>query len=257
MFDLFKTKLTAQELHKAIILYDSELLANIETFCNRDAEQEKVEIFEQTGFVSTQDYGLLTGKDGLCGKAEDIRLAKRVFPKALFVRKADFVGLLNKYKLVCGMAKDYTGNIPYKNLREVKETLDIIKGRTDIEWRMNQDFFYVDSIYASKLKYTWDINDNLDITVFPFSSHNECVYKGKRVQMIGSYLLPTDFLIAAPAKFINHKIKNFRHELLGKFKSRISDPIVFQILPHDLIMIHTMWGDEADDPIFKDKNKVL
>lgn len=264
MFNLLKTKPTAQELHTAIMLYNSELLAETETFHNRDAEQGKVDMLRETGFTSTKEYRLLTGDVYKCLDKKEIIIAKQVFPKALFIKKADFMELLFKYKLVCGMVEDYTGNIPDKNLFEVQEALTIINSRDDIyDWRINRGLIYVDEVIITdgfRTKNRWSKDDALKTSAFPFAYDcgsvmpttlipNTCEY--------GRKLKPTDFLIAAPAKFINHEVEFSRHQPTFKPKSRIDDPIVFQILPYGIIMIHTMWGGEADDPIFKDKNKVL
>lgn len=264
MFNLFKTRLTAQELHTAIMLYNSELLADIEVSRNRDAEQGKVKALQETGFTSTKEYGLLTGSYDLCITEEDIKMAKAYFPKALFIRKADFMELLLKYKLVCGMAKDYIGDIPDKNLREVQEALTIINGKDDIyDWRINQNFIYVDEVIITdglRTENSWSKDDALKISAFPFAYDCGNAMPTSLIPYThehGRTLKPTDFLIAAPAKFINHKVEISRHQPIFRPKSRIDDPIVFQILPCGIIMIHTMWGEEANDPIFKDKNKVL
>lgn len=264
MFNLFKTRLTVQELHTAIILYNSELLADIEVLRNRDAEQEKVDMLRETGFTSTKEYRLLTGDVYECLDKEEIIIAKQVFPKALFVKKADFMELLLKYKLVCGMVADYTGNIPDKNLFEVQEALTIINSRDDIyDWRINRSLIYVDEVIIADgliTKNRWSKDDALKTSAFPFDYDCGSVMPTTLIPntvKIGRALKPTDFLIAAPAKFINHKVEFSRHQPTFKPKSRIDDPIVFQILPCGIIMIHSMWGDEADDPIFKDKNKVL
>lgn len=264
MFNLFKTKLSAQELHTAIILYNSEILADIEVFRNRDAKQEKADMLRETGFTSTKEYRLLTGNVSECLDKEEIIIAKQVFPKALFIKKTDFMELLLKYKLVCGIAEDYIGDIPDKNLREVQEALTIINSRDDIYgWRINQNMLYVDEVIITdglRIKNSWSKDDALKTSAFPFAYNSGDVISSTLIPYTienGRALKPTDFLIAASAKYINHKVEFSRHKPTFKSKSRIDDPIVFQILPQNIIMIHTMWGDEAGDPIFKDKNKVL
>ena len=263
MFNLFKTKLSAQELHTAIILYNSEILADIEVFRNRDAKQEKADMLRKTGFTSTKEYRLLTGDFYECLSKKEIIIAKQVFPKALFIKKTDFMELLLKYKLVCGIAEDYIGDIPDKNLREVQEALTIINSRDDINWRINQNMLYVDEVIIADgivKKNRWSKDDALKTSAFPFAYNFGNVIPTTLIPYTienGRALKPTDFLIAASAKYINHKVEFSRHKPTFKSKSRIDDPIVFQILPQNIIMIHTMWGDEAGDPIFKDKNKVL
>lgn len=158
------------------------------------------------------------------------------------------------------MVKDYTGNIPDKNLAEIYKAYTIIQLRSEIEWTMNSGLIYVDNVDVHNMMHHWKIDDTLKILAFPFDDYSGIhTYKAYRpfIDMKGNRLTPTDFLIAAPANLINHKVEINRYKPSLNKSTLDDDPIVFQILRGEIIMIHSMWGDEADDPMFKDETKVL
>lgn len=263
MFNLFKTKLTAQELHTAIMLYNSELLANVEKYHNPDANLKELHALENTGFVASENIRILQGGNGLCFSARDIEIVKPIFPKALFIREPDFIGLLHKYGLTCGMVKDYTGSIPLKNLLEVEEAYNTIRNMHSIEhWSINQRYVYVSTVTpidGTLGKNPWNKKDTLNLMAYPFLRISRIISSASPTNSInGDNLNETDFLIAAPQEFIKHRAEVLKKmPTVNRPKPKIDDPIVFQILPCGIIMIHTIWGEEANDPIFKDKNKVL
>lgn len=259
MLGLFKKRekgLTVQDLRTAIMLCNSELLANL----TKDScpTAKKISMMKQTGFMSSTNYKELEAINEIISLKKDIEFAKTIFPKAIFIKRKDFIDLLLKYNLVCGMVKDYTGSIPDKNLAEIYETSKIIELR-GIKWSINSGLIYVKEVDVHNMMRHWKIDDTLKILAFPFDDYSGIhTYRNYKpfIDMKGKKLDPEDFLIAAPANLINHKVEinRFKPKLM---QSKMDDPIVFQILKGEIIMIHSMWGDEADDPMFKDKTRVL
>lgn len=58
----------------------------------------------------------------------------------------------------------------------------------------------------------------------------------------GTLLTKDDFLIACPKKYLDNS--NI------KISKKVVDPIVFQYTPYG-ILIHTVWGEEAEDSVLK------
>lgn len=190
----------------------------------------------------------------------------------LLVRFDDFEQIIKKYNLTCGCLEDYTGVIPEKNLKELEEAkrkLNIAKGYdiTSREFYTVSIFTPYDDLRFKKLHHPslyknicdlrrvteidTDYADSATIKklkVFPFISTNEQsdsdivadLFK-QRETGIKLSREKTNLFIVAPYKDMKNGIK-FRHFV------KAEDPFICSYTPFG-IMIHTAWGEEAEDEV--------
>lgn len=190
----------------------------------------------------------------------------------LLVRFDDFEQIIKKYNLTCGCLEDYTGVIPEKNLKELEEAkrkLNIAKGYdiTGREFYTVSIFTPYDDLRFKKLHHPslyknicdlkrvteidTDYTDSATIKrlkVFPFISTNERsdsdivadLFK-QRETGIKLSREKTNLFIVAPYKDMKNGIK-FRHFV------KAEDPFICSYTSFG-IMIHTAWGEEAEDEV--------
>ena len=98
---------------------------------NRDPEVNSIDLVSRLGFINTKP---IVERKELIKRNADFNQAIRSSNKALqlikevpeyfgpntfVVKRSDFVEILKKYNLVCGMFEDYIGVVPDKNAREI------------------------------------------------------------------------------------------------------------------------------------------
>lgn len=174
-----------------------------------------------------------------------------------------FEVICKKYNLVYNLLENYTGVIPEENIIQLENISNQLYGIKDL----NKDLYFVESVkiasdgvpfsiwmknrrilrlpsFSNKIKYRDEIWNNeiiMDYSDCPETRYNLLNYA--KVKQLKS----NTFLIAAPE---THFIDNFKIEVRPK------DPIVFQICPYG-ILIHSVWGEEADDEVLKRYKQTL
>lgn len=190
----------------------------------------------------------------------------------LLVRFDDFEQIIKKYNLTCGCLEDYTGVIPEKNLKELEEAKENLKKAKKFDYKDYSPRFYVPLFYHDDLRYKnlhypslykniCDLRrvkeidtDHVDsatikrLKVFPFIStieysDSDIIMDKFKQRRRGIKLSEnkTNLFIVAPYKDMKNGIK-FRHFV------KAEDPFICSYTPFG-IMIHTAWGEEAEDEV--------
>lgn len=181
-----------------------------------------------------------------------------------------FEVIRKKYNLVYDLLKNYTGVIPEENISQLEKIAHKISEKSveSHEFHplsINSHMFYIKGVEisseTSKTKYFIKWVKDRKILYLPHidifcsrlisreirTNYPDCpsVSSSNYVEVKG--LGCTEFLIAAPK---NHFKDDF------KVTTRPKDPIVFQFCPYG-VLIHSIWGEEADDEILKKYKQTL
>ena len=187
----------------------------------------------------------------------------------------DFKTLCRKYGLVCGTLDEFKGEVPDKALKEIDAALEIVSnGKYNILQYFESDLFTFKSIKIVELndefyKYKFEMmKDELIHFHFrkPYQGDGVKFYDSRREReriffghdVSGIYVIPESnihpeqMLIAASPNLMSNIQVSFKE--IPAPKSVIEDdPIVFQILSHGIVMIHSKWGDESNDPMLEER----
>ena len=184
---------------------------------------------------------------------------KEIFgPDTLLIRFEDFYNLMKKNDLVCGTFNDYLGEIPYKNLQEIKNLVTI-----DIS-----DVSIIDKVHpilSIEREYGRPSDDN-DIDMihkFPFVVNVDYSFRpvdilGKKVgYWEGGYYRvsekvgkPINYFICAPT----NKMKSERFTVTFR---RVKDPFICSYNQRvNSVFIHSRWGEESNSSIVKRYEKL-
>lgn len=195
-------------------------------------------------------------------------------PNTIVVKRSDFVEILKKYNLVCGRFENYTGVVPDKNAREIDDALNKIQKLSDYEAKMSREILH-DSYYKHLTYNIKEIrlyrNSNLPeskeklLNLFPFSSVDRDCYSlagaiaqdlesnGIRLENVDTiHSERVTMFICAPANEMNNSKNRVKFSV---FTPRTDDPFICSLTPYGVV-IHSMWGREAEDEAIK-KYKAL
>lgn len=136
--------------------------------------------------------------------------------QALIMKPDDFAKVCDKYKLVCGNLSDYLGEIPTLNKAEMEEAKVVFKGYGKDESNPT----YVQSEAPDFLSWRGDEQHVFGVGFIP------CINNG-------------GWFIAAPK------------EAFRKQSKPNIDPFVFTVSELGYVLIHSMWGAEAEDATIK------
>lgn len=191
--------------------------------------------------------------------------------KAVLVRFDDFEKLINKYNLACGVLSDYTGSIPQENIEDIQRVNDLIENSErkytleDLRlmfYSYQKEMFYGYPLLSSHIKQlcrvkeiyytlnepiTSEEKDNL--SRFPFVIRNRDSFWSRDFapsinRDISCSIGNENYLfIAAPAQQMNTKVK-FTERVISQ------DPFICSYSDFGII-IHSKWGEEAEDEILK------
>lgn len=203
--------------------------------------------------------------------------------ETLIISLKDFIYLIEKYNLVCGDFSDFTGEIPDKNVLEIKEAYDkiwrikhgyISKHSLYSQYREERKLYEVDIDSIEMTYLNWDRNDFRkhelkestikSLQKFPFmigeSSYSSSVNSLFRVYMndvfqensdklksIGTKRIDNFMFICAPRNEMNTKTKK-------EFKTMTNDPFICSLTNFGIV-IHSKWGEEANDEVLKKYEK--
>lgn len=199
----------------------------------------------------------------------------------LLISYSQFEKVLDKYKLTWDLLSNYTGAIPNKNILEIANIknnisefkYDLNVGNDRWLWKVkkcvNNTVFNSDKTdYLFKLFTKWVSSKNGFIfsSCKAYPSYESCLYLGSlinvnpdipkqikeyprifRIYIQGTPIKADDMFIACPPDQLKKQSIEFTKEAV--------DPIVFQFSPYGIV-IHSMWGEEAEDKIFEEYKKV-
>ena len=189
----------------------------------------------------------------------------------MFMKLEDFKSLCRKYGLVCGCINEFSGEIPDKNLKEMEAALEIINNTSDYDIQsINKEYYTFSSIFVvdDKTKYFKEKFNKLkdDIILFHFHKIIGDVFfnKTKTTYLLsrpsaqpGIYAdkeaIPSNRMLIAATSNLMGRIEINYEEAPAPNPLIKDDLIVFQLLPYDIVMIHSKWGDEASDPILEER----
>lgn len=183
------------------------------------------------------------------------RLNQKYGDKVILVSKEAFYDVCKRYDLEVGPLTEYTGVIPAKNLEELSK---IDKG--DYSPYTNYRIYRVKEVknyssisnykiekYLAKNHYIF-ITDYYMGSLDRVPSYKEIFgYGGNSVYFDLDEYDVDDFFIACPKRYLKkHKVN---------ISSSPVDPIIYRYCPYGVV-IHTMWGDEAEDKVFEEYKKL-
>lgn len=269
----FKITYTAEEIHTALVLCALEYMKKWKVDVD-EKELERNNMLKELGFTSSKSLSESNEKVKPTKMRKVFEWYETNFPGCIFLESESFVDILIKYNLTCGRLSSYTGEVPYENLVEIKEVHDKLKKvhRENIysniitesntiqrpykeyknEAYIDGKLRYVSGIAAAlmernhkvehkgyKLFYSYGGND---------ISKEEYEYLEERYKRFPfieyeNDTNPDELFIAAP-------LQDMQSDLNSEIVSK--DPFVFQLFPYGVV-IYSKWGDEANDPILKEK----
>lgn len=196
----------------------------------------------------------------------------------VLISSEQFEQLCKKYELVTGLLSNYTGIIPNKNIEEISNVKSKIGSFRD---SINYS--------SSDKKYLWKIDECIDESlngrgifndlVDWIRSKNNFVFADRNVYNFDNYLWLQDMKKVNPD--LPENVKQYTKDALFKFSGKLVskdtmfiacppeqlkkqtlkitkraiDPIVFQYSSYGII-IHSIWGEEAEDEVFEEYRKV-
>ena len=177
---------------------------------------------------------------------------------AILVSRTSFYKLCRKYGLSIGRLEQFTGVIPDANLKEfsdIKYKMDRYSGYVKLD--TNKNMVKIIKIYNTSDKSDSSIRECLDYNFNIVLGHGtvynmnyiEGFENEKWAEAVGldvHYVRRDEMFIACPKSNLQENKVIVSHAV---------DPIIFQYCPYG-VLIYTMWGDEAEDKVFKEYKKL-
>lgn len=256
-----------------------------ESIENRDPEVNSVDLVSRLGFTNTKpivERRELIKRNADFNQAvqasiKALQLIKEVQeyfgPNTIVVRRSDFVEILKKYNLVCGMFENYTGVVPDKNAREIEDALNKIQVlRDSTNKKLLYEAYHKYMTYCIKevtfyRSYKLPKDRKRLLNLFPFALCDREAYPHSYDGEIIFYLANNGIklenvnnlnkervgmFICAPANEMNNSKNKVKFSV---FTPRTDDPFICSLTPYGVV-IHSMWGREAEDETLK-KYKAL
>lgn len=209
----------------------------------------------------------------------------------LFIKFSDFEQIIRKYNLTCGLLEHYTGSIPEANIIDIetaKKNIEKIENFTYNTVKTGHQRCYRDPLDDSLNWY----NETKSEKVYDYPNLHKNIFDLCFVKSVFDHLLTeeqkeaiqlfpfmhdtgdyyTDELLAIKTEGRRQYIKDYDHsstrlfivapaqdmENTVKFEKfvRSEDPFVCSYTPFG-IMIHTKWGEEAEDEILKKYEELI
>lgn len=176
----------------------------------------------------------------------------------MLVSYADFEHIILKYGLVCGLLEQYTGVIPEENIRDIERTREIMESHKSYTNKL-PDLYFVRELRNTK----GGLNEHKlsRVKIFPFATEiNSHYVRRYNVISIGEittnyhsdmHYVQSKLFIAAPKRDMD-----FSESFLDKIMPKPKDPFVCSYTDYG-ILIHTKWGEEAEDEVLKRYYKQL
>jgi len=199
---------------------------------------------------------------------------------AILVKTSDFIKIIKKYDLVCGCFSHYTGIIPEKNIEEIQKAHNLImKLRSQYDYysrnslsdlllrypELKYSFCSVECSYLRTITHRRGYKVGRDVTnyinTFPIVLSNTGDYGSSKERSVCKYLneegvnldyseiaeidtVPTSssgMFICAPRKYMENTNRKVSFSI-----AKTDDPFVCSLTPYGVV-IHSMWGKEAED----------
>lgn len=248
--------ISVTQFHLLIATMCAQYTERIQNMHLEDLTNKK-ETLERFGFTNSRTYKNIVDLDEKYKEYKTLKRFKMIFPKALFMKLDDFKSLCKNYGLVCGAVNEFKGEIPEKNLEEIEHAFLVIHKNKEIVSDINNGYYSLSRILF-RTRYELNLISQ-EFVNFHFLHDDDFTIGeiGKESRSFGifadkNYLKPDQILIAANGNEME-SIEFDRIELKIPDAVLKNDPIVFQMLPHKIVMIHSKWGDEANDPMLEEK----
>ena len=249
-----KITYTAEEIHTALVLCAVEYMKKWKAEDVDEKELERNRMLKELGFTSSKSLLESNEKIKPSKRRKVFEWYETNFPGCIFLETESFADILMKYNLTCGRLSSYTGEIPYENLVEIKAVHDKLKemhGENTYSNIMNKSNtiqqphilreVYIDGEKHKRCRRIYSYEEK-EI------SEKEYEYLEERYNRFPFIRFkdkarPDELFIAAPRQDMQSDLNS---EIVSK------DPFVFQLFPYGVV-IYSKWGEEADDPILKEK----
>lgn len=252
---------------------------------NGDLEVSSIDLVSRLGFTNTKPIverrELIKRNADFNQAVRDsikiLQLIKEVQeyfgPNTIVVKRSDFVEILKKYNLVCGRFENYTGVVPDKNAREIEDALNkiqVLRGDTNYHKKLLYEAYnkYI-TYYIKEVTFLENYELPKDrkrlLNLFPLALCNREAYSysdgiirdlaNNGVRFGGVNNLDVErvnMFICAPANEMNNSKNKVKFSV---FTPRTDDPFICSLTPYGVV-IHSMWGREAEDETIK-KYKAL
>lgn len=262
---LFTKKYTASDIHAAIVAKNIILVQQLINIQKEELKQVPQKLIEERnrlselGLGNTKNSQLLKEEIDRIGIENQHILGRNKYKEfisnqmkfimamrehfgnhTLLVSYSDFEYILNKYGLVCGLLEHYTGVIPQENIIDLEYAKSKLNSIEDTTLK--------DGItpvkYIEEINTSGAISNKKGIMRFPFAADNVVIANNTLYESSELRLSPqTSFFIAAPEKDMDIRINMFEF-----VKPVPKDPFICSLTKYG-IMIHTKWGEEAEDKV--------
>lgn len=254
---------------------------------NEDLEVSSFDLVSRLGFTNTK---LIVERREIINRNTDFNQAVRASiralqlikevqeyfgPNTVVVKRSDFVEILKKYNLVCGRFENYTGIVPDKNAREIDDALNKIQALVEKQITPNNQELLYEAYHRYMTYYIKEVTFYRSyelpkdrkrlLNLFPlalcrresYSYNNEIIYdlanNGVKLESVNNLGVErVGMFICAPANEMNNSKNRVKFSV---FTPRTDDPFICSLTPYGVV-IHSMWGREAEDEAIK-KYKAL
>lgn len=202
---------------------------------------------------------------------------------ALVIKLDDFIDIIKRYKLVCGMFSNYTSIVPDKNALEIKDAIDKIdhlEEHRESFPQLYKCYYKYKTVFLEefRVKYGYKLSKSeiKTLDIFPisiYSTHN-CHYRSDSERDICSFLdtyrntdisyeyltridyeiIPNSLFICAPRNQMNNSNKKVKFSILPP---PTEDPLICTLAPNGSIIILSMWGKEAEDKMLNKYKEIF
>lgn len=232
-----KPKITAKEVHEDFYNEAKSLLAPIEEEVKRKSDRAKM--LNETGLRSVSDYIECSDAAEKLSSRGNAEYYAGKYPNYKFISRNQIARLCKKYGLFFGEVSKYIGDIPQKNLNDLKIELDML------------DF---ESIYTNHIGH--QSTSHFEMRYGKDFLQNVIAAKGEQIKVghIKSEHSEYDVL-AHVSKYHKFSIaaqpSMFKIEKYDKVEDGVfivdKDPIIFCEVNYGYLII-TAWGDETNIP---------
>lgn len=251
--------ISAVKFHLMIMAICSRYMEQMQNMQFEDYADKK-ESLEELGLTNSKTYKDIIALENKREESECLNKLKKLFPGSIFMKWENFKDLCVKYGLVCGVINEYKGEIPEKNLKEIYSARQITLENLDFLSYVNKGYYSFTRVNASNYA-TERQKETMSDAIKHFHIFHDSDFKVEDLNKdkvmhsifyaVKRYLKPTEMLIAAQGSEMGDI--TFEHDYEPKPLPLVhDDPIVFQLLPHGVVMIHSKWGDEANDPMLNE-----
>ena len=223
--------------------------------------KEEYEKLKDLGLINSANARIVKAKlDSINKYNDNIKKAKNLIAyirnlnylydgRAILISRESFYAVCRKYNLDIGPLKNYTGVIPAKNLEELSKVKSTRQYRstiyvvTDVSNHSDDITNGVIRRFLEQNYYTFFSDKHIGrlSDISPWGEEARMVY------LDCDWYNEDDFFIACPKEHLKkNNVTISNHPI---------DPIVFRFCEHGIV-IHTMWGKEAEDKVFEEYKKL-